>query len=200
MLVTISKAAASPTVNSTMNLPVTSSVRAIGASSSVSSVPPSFSPAPRSMAGYIAAIRHTNSRIYGRKPPISAPVRSRWLAVECSSSFTGLSTNASCGGLRLKLVSAFSRNAPLYFSITALTRLRVMSPESALLKCSSMAACWLEPMVSSKRAGRFSASLMRSSAMAALTSSTLASFTSRKLGSRANSSATAGAFCAPKMA
>jgi hypothetical protein len=63
MLTIISSAEVRPMVNSTRNLASTMAVRDTGASSSVSSVPRSFSPAPVSIAGYMADIRHTISRM-----------------------------------------------------------------------------------------------------------------------------------------
>ena len=113
MLPTISTADVMPTVNSTRNLASTMALRGTGASSRVSSVPRSFSPAPRSMAGYMAAVRHTISSRYGTMPPTMAPICSRSLAVDCLSSTMGCRAKASWAGLRFRADSALSRRLAL---------------------------------------------------------------------------------------
>ena len=54
----------------TRNLPRAISVRVAGESTRVSSVPRSFSPAPRSMAGYIPPRKAKAMMMYGRIAPI----------------------------------------------------------------------------------------------------------------------------------
>ena len=54
ILITVIVVDAIDVVNRVINLPNTSSVRVIGVSNNVSKVPRSFSPAPKSIAGYVA--------------------------------------------------------------------------------------------------------------------------------------------------
>ena len=65
--------AESEPVSTIRNFPITMSTRATGLQSSVSIVPRSFSPAVKSIAGYIAPLKHRMMMRYGTKPPMRLP-------------------------------------------------------------------------------------------------------------------------------
>ena len=65
--------AESEPVSTIRNFPSTMSTRATGLHSRVSMVPRSFSPAVRSIAGYIAPLKHRMMMRYGTMPPKRLP-------------------------------------------------------------------------------------------------------------------------------
>ena len=70
-----------PVSETTNNLPIVISNFVAGEDSNVSSDPLSFSPAPRSIAGYIAPRKINITSTYGIKPPIAFPKVSLAVAI-----------------------------------------------------------------------------------------------------------------------
>ncbi len=102
---------ATEAVSTMRNFPNTMLIRPVGLHISVSMVPRSFSPAVRSMAGYMAPEKHRMMMIYGMKPPMVAPP-----TFSGGATFRRLSSNGfvSSGG-RPRSLSRPSTRVARYF-------------------------------------------------------------------------------------